>query len=632
MRKLIFIIYSILLLITPFINSDELYNGLISTRQIWFWGVASLIFITYSVYFIFKKKNTFHINLTDICIAAWGVYLLFIADITPYSPVIYNIKFVNYLIIIGIYFIFRHFLSSNNRLFYENVLICLLLFASLVQSIWGLLQLYGYLPSLNANFKITGTFYNPAPYALYLSVILPLAVILSFGNSVSLPLFLSYFRYKWINSIIKFISEHYGIIFTGLPVLTLIAILLVLPVSLIRASWLAGLSGVMYVLVVQYSVIQKIKSIFSVRFYKFFFILIFTALVILTGYALYNIKKDSSNGKLLITEVTLRKIMHKPVFGYGLGRFEAEYNNWQAEYFKNNPDEAEGIKGKVAGNTKYAFNDFLELTSETGFIGLLLFLMVVISPVLKKRSDTTPNRENKYLKGFNGMYLSLLVALLFSFPLFSLPTLIILPVLLSLLSTNKNIILFKWESNHWFIKIGVVLICLFLIALGVFLSDKSKKTYNAYYTFDEAVLLYQGDNYKEASNSFLEIYPTLKYNGEYLQYYGKNLYLNKKYPESLKMLSEAKKFTSDEILFTTLGDCYKVAGNTLQAEKAYQFAHYMVPHKFYPLYLKVILFNETGDTINAKKLAAKLLKKTIKIPSQAIDEMKSNLDSILNNK
>lgn len=84
-------------------------------------------------------------------------------------------------------------------------------------------------------------------------------------------------------------------------------------------------------------------------------------------------------------EVTLGKIAERPFFGQGIGRFEAECNNWQADYFKHHLREMDGPKGLAAGNTKYCFNEYLEIGSETGITGLLLLLFVLfsVSPVWK---------------------------------------------------------------------------------------------------------------------------------------------------------------------------------------------------------------------------------------------------------
>lgn len=55
----------------------------------------------------------------------------------------------------------------------------------------------------------------------------------------------------------------------------------------------------------------------------------------------------------------------------------------------------------------------------------------------------------------------------------------------------------------------------------------------------------------------------------------------------------------------------------------------MVPHKFYPGYLLVKLYDETGQFDRAVYLARDLLDKKIKVPSRAIEEMKEELEKII---
>ena len=57
-----------------------------------------------------------------------------------------------------------------------NIILWIIILTGLVEAVWGLLQLYGFRRGFNSNFKITGSFFNPAPYAIYLAVIFPLAL------------------------------------------------------------------------------------------------------------------------------------------------------------------------------------------------------------------------------------------------------------------------------------------------------------------------------------------------------------------------------------------------------------------------------------------------------------------------
>ena len=95
------------------------------------------------------------------------------------------------------------------------------------------------------------------------------------------------------------------------------------------------------------------------------------------------------------------------------------------------------------------------------------------------------------------------------------------------------------------------------------------------------------------------------------------------------MLNNTKKFTSDEILYCSLGDSYKACKMHNDAEEAYKYASFMVPHKLYPLYLLALLYDETGQKGKAFVLAKKILKKEIKVESEATVEIRKDMQVII---
>ena len=64
--------------------------------------------------------------------------------------------------------------SHDNRLVIQIFCFLIILTGS-VETVWGLMQLYGFLPSQHGLFRLTGSFFNPGPYSEYLAVALPLA-------------------------------------------------------------------------------------------------------------------------------------------------------------------------------------------------------------------------------------------------------------------------------------------------------------------------------------------------------------------------------------------------------------------------------------------------------------------------
>src|SRR5690606_24631037 len=48
--------------------------------------------------------------------------------------------------------------------------------SGIIQAVYGNLQLWGYYPSYHSGFKMTGSFFNPGPYAGFLAVVFSVAL------------------------------------------------------------------------------------------------------------------------------------------------------------------------------------------------------------------------------------------------------------------------------------------------------------------------------------------------------------------------------------------------------------------------------------------------------------------------
>ncbi len=61
-------------------------------------------------------------------------------------------------------------------LIFNYFVVWVLIVAGAVEAVWGLLQIYGYLPSNHSLYALTGSFYNPGPYSGFLAMCLPVAL------------------------------------------------------------------------------------------------------------------------------------------------------------------------------------------------------------------------------------------------------------------------------------------------------------------------------------------------------------------------------------------------------------------------------------------------------------------------
>jgi|GEM_PF-106533 len=674
-KDLFYTIFISLILTTPFIWSDELYNGSISVKQIWFYGTMALLIFGFALDVVISRKKIANgFNLIDISLLLFYIYFLIRAYYTPYTPILYNQKFINYSLLVLFYFIVKHacqgsFMKNpfgHNQL--ENPLIVaitlVLLFTGLVEAIWGLMQLYGLTQSFHSGFKITGTFFNPAPYALYLSAVFPIALSLLIKELKNERILenerikelknerINGFTICKIEQLISLLlSKHRALknkyaenpnslilsfLHSFIKIsawLTVISILLVLPATMNRASWVGvGISS-LFIFNQKYHWVDHLRGWQKTGTRKIIFLMGLLTLVAIITTGLYLLKKGSSMGRLFIWEVTAEKIAQKPLFGHGVGRFEAEYNNWQAEYFKNHPKEIEGSKGMAAGNTKYCFNEYLEMASEIGITGVVLFLVVFLSLLISRIRDEFSRNSFilSFLHSFIFSLIPLLVCALISFPFYSFPTLIVFFLLIAIISPNvKGIWVDMGLRNATFLRFFFKATeFIVLISVSVSLFSLARKQYLGYQRFNEALMLYQTEDYQEACRSFSEVYPSFRYFGPYLQYYGKALNMNKEYPQSIEILGKAARFTTDEVLYTTLGDSYKALKMYPAAEEVYLHASYMVPHKLYPRYLLANLYSEIGQKEKACSMAQEILNKKIKVESNATEEILRQMKDLI---
>jgi hypothetical protein len=94
LSKIVFTLAIILILITPFIYSNELYNGVVSAKQIWFYGAMALLMLVTAIDMLFSKQPfTIKFNSIDLALLAFYAYYLIRAATTPYMPLLHNQRF-----------------------------------------------------------------------------------------------------------------------------------------------------------------------------------------------------------------------------------------------------------------------------------------------------------------------------------------------------------------------------------------------------------------------------------------------------------------------------------------------------------------------------------------------------------
>jgi O-antigen ligase len=596
---------------TAFMVSADLVDGTFTAKTFYFYLVCVAIFISLAVYLITNKTEIiFSLNKLDFVLLLFYGYSLIRLLFTEQVP-LYNARIISFTFLIILYFIFKQifFKRSKEK---PNYAIYFLLFAyltaGLLQGLIGLFQTYEIFGFSRANeFIAVGSFGNPAPYAGFIESVLPFA----FGLTQ---------LYEGNKLIDKLLKKY--------ALLTFLVLVLVLPATETRGSWIASLVGIAFVLAIKYRLVEKLKYYLNKNWKKISAIVCSIALIILLFTALYHIRPASAFGRLLIWKVSANMLTDYPLFGIGYDSFGNNYNNYQAKYFA--AEERSEFEKYVAGSVRQAHNEYIETTVELGFIGISLFVFLLYS-ALKLKNYAEADR-NILINISKAALITLIIGACFSYPFQILPTFLNFIFLLSIISANgipfKEFSLGFITNKTSTIKYAFVFIIIFI--LSVFVS-KEFSNYKAHINWQKAIDLSYTQNYYLAIPVYESLYSDLKNQANFLQNYGGTLSLEGKHKEAIHILEECSKINQDPNLYISLGNSYEALGFFNKAKSSYYKSSYMIPTQFYPKYLLAKLFQSNGMYDHAKSIAISLITQTPKIPSTAIEQMKEEMKLLIKN-
>ncbi len=586
----------LLLFATVFIIDRSLANGITSGKQFWFYGVMTVIpiagIISYSVY---RKKIS--VRLPDFLI----LFLSVIGIVVTYVHAGINSRLLLFVLLIALYFCFRVVLCQHKWYGYAFALI--LMVTGLVEAIWGLMQLYGCAYSNHYLFKTTGSFFNPGPYAGYIAMVFP----------VSLYYLLKDYSVFEGKKFIKRLLPFY-IRFT-ISVLTFISILLVLPSTMSRAAWLAALGGSVLALYFYFSRKYHLSAYICSHKKRVFVITIILCIcVIAGGIGMYYMKKDSADGRMLTWKISLQTVKNHPL-GVGLGNFSGVYGDTQAEYFASG--KATEQEAYVAGNPEYGFNEYLQLCIELGVVGLVVFGAIVVFTFWGGL------RGRKYASIC--ALTALLIFAFFSYPFSVLPYLVILVFLVAWCLSGQRFCI-KCQRTNTVIVISVLM---FSFVLATFCAWNRLSVYNAYIRWNHAKSLFNMKMYDNILEDYAENEPFLSDQIQFLFEYGQSLSKTGNYTESNRILNKATRISCDPMLYNIMGKNYQELGDYGLAEQNFMKAANLVPSRHYPYYLLAKLYYEEEDWDKFRRVAFYMLEKEPKVPSPAIEEMKTEIKALM---
>ncbi len=474
-----------------------------------------------------------------------------------------------------------------------------LMLYGIIEAVWGLCQLWGWLPSNHARFAVTGSFANPGPYSGFLAVVFPLA----------------YSEYT---------SLTYQHIRKPVALVAMVSIVLVLPAGMSRTAWIAALvaTGYVYYLWNEW----RIDEYYPRHGKLLRWAIVMGAALVLAGAGagLYHLKKDSADGRLLMWKVAVTALREHPLAGNGWNGVSAVYGQAQEDYFaKGDYTETEA---RVADAPEYVFNEYLQVALAWG-IPVLVGACLIVGWSL--------NRLNWTLNyGLCGALLAFLIFASASYPL-QYPAMVAVLALLVLSGLSVAVL--------W-LNVGYAVSCM-LVVCGCSVSwmKYGDKKYAAelYRSWGQCQVLYNAGLYERAAEAYGNLYEKpyaayrdMDWNPRFLFEYARSLHKTGQWDESTAVLLEASKVSGDPMILNLIGKNESAMYRFDSAERYYRRAANRVPSRIYPYYLMVKLFSypDNYQPDKLREAARVVLTKEPKVPSTAVRQMKEETRKILEEK
>lgn len=600
----LFIVVSTMLVFLPSVYDAHLTDSTQTTKSLLFF-LAMLICLLIVSLLLIDKQIIFRLSVLDISLLVLILYLV-VNRFLLQSDSSFSLRFWELIGLCVLYIVIRVVPAELYPLFVLSIIA-----GGIIQLFQGVLQLLGILTSNNANFLITGNFFNPGGYAGYLSLI----GVLSFWFYINRKA-IAWSRISSNARVIGLLEKSCATV----SLFCFIGCCVLLPALRSRSALISVFIGLSIIWLSH----NRQSMIFywnKYRTYLYFFILVLIAML----FWLYNVKKGSADGRLLIYKVSAGMLFINPVFGVGFDNFKAHYMNAQANWFKK-AGRFESPESQLADNTMYAFNEPLQFAVENGLMGVFLMTLAIVANYAFGITDK------------KDIFITLSVALAVAIISFGMLTYLSDNLSMKLIGTFALAIFATYKSEKFFFDApqrvfkGLslrVLIVTIMMSVSVFGTVNTMKCRQFLLKWKQAQDLYQQELYGQSSEIFNTMDPMFT-SGELLMQYGKSLYMSEVYSASLDVLYQSQNYFNSTIIETSIGDCERKLGNYEKAEEAYVTAMYMTPSKFYPLYLLMTLYNEQGKKVHATVIAREILKKEIKIPSKAVSEIRELAKVTLN--
>lgn len=312
----------------------------------------------------------------------------------------------------------------------------------------GILQWLGILHSHHYGYSFTGTFYNPGPYACFLSIMVPIAVSMMDERNHRTE--------RWVG--------------TGMVLMCAILI----PATLSRTAMIACATG---------TAIALWNSIYSyLRKAGRMYVILGSAVFMIALVCLYSVKKDSADGRVLMWKVAAEAVMESPLTGAGWDNVAGEYGEAQERYFESGKASEQEIL--VADAPENVFNEYLQVAIAFGPLAAVLMIAILFGGIVSAFKN--------HNHGMAGSAVAALIVMFSSYPLqFPLFVITIGIVLIGCYLTSNSL----WTKVS---GVGITICC-----IALFLANSHRTDVNS--EFHIAHALHRQGKYGKSNEILLEL-------------------------------------------------------------------------------------------------------------------------------
>ncbi len=507
-------------------------------------------------------------SVVDVILLLWYLFVMGYAFVQTVYPVgTMCLKLTEMMVLYASLRVLFHTARMQEKWVVWGIVLCALYEAGLGVCQWWDGSSRHYL------YPMTGSLFNPGPYAVYMAL----------GLVLCMKLFREYRERAGEQERNEYIESGFMLLGT--------CFCMILVVTWSRASILAAalLTGLVWW-----------------RWLKKYVVYVCGAALV-TGTLFYFLKQGSADGRLIIAGISWRIFCDHPLLGTGIGSF---FHRYAEETAALSPSWADGafVSGDVLD---YAFNDWLRIGVEQGGVGLLFAFSLTgcLLHAMRKKGGTL----------LWGIFVLMLTSV-FSYTLEVLPYQILMVLMLAYAGGERNVVCkgVRRVGAAIGFALPAVLVC-------GWCGSHIKARVEAYeeYTYiggvDQTVFL----------KDYEKMAPLMREHDRFLFHYAKGLRSVGRYNDSNALLRTGTLVSNDPMFYVLQGNNYKDMGELRLAEEMYLKAFHVMPNRLYPLYRLMKLYDESGEREKACRMARRVMAFPVKVSSPATADMKSEAEKML---